>query len=260
MDYRKLTDHVILLLLVAVMAFGIAVLVRLAVLRAGEDVGTANLAFIGTLAACAIAYVIIISVFANTVIPWALKKFVFKPRPIEDAVKAEEPEPIIVSPIAEPAPVPEPTPAATEPRKPADIPQMRKDIAANQKKHKEDNLRLFQDYAHRVVGVYMPDAEIPKLDKAIECYAQGKKLTKEICWLQTDVLDNADLFHFGWNMYNFFKVGKQDEVADWLQKVFDNLDDLEYTTIKGKLKHAERATYKIPIEEDIRGWMASQEE
>ncbi len=257
MDYRKLTDHLILLLLVAVVSFGIAVLVRLAVLRAGEDVGTANLAFLGTLAACGVLYIFIVSVLANMVIPWVFKKLGFKPRPVEDMAKAEEAPAIAPSPGTSPEPAP--IPATTEPRKSADIPQMRKDIAANQKKQKEDNLRLFQDYAHRMVGVYMPDAEIPKLDKAIELSAKGKEVPPELNWLHTTELDNADLFHFGWNMHNFFKVSDQEDAALWLKAVFDNLSELSFSTIKGKLKHNERATYKIPIEENIPGWMASQD-
>lgn len=44
------------------------------------------------------------------------------------------------------------------------------------------------------------------------------KQYKQYKGLKTESLrDNADLFHFGWNMHNFFKTGsKQAIVADWL--------------------------------------------
>ena len=60
MDYRKLSDHFVLLLVVAVVAFGIAVLVRLAVLMAGLDVGTANLIFVVMLGIGAVLYLLLV--------------------------------------------------------------------------------------------------------------------------------------------------------------------------------------------------------
>ena len=42
-----------------------------------------------------------------------------------------------------------------------------------------------------------------------------------------------DLFHFGWNIWNHFKVGKQDEISQFLKQVFAiTFKDVEVGSIK----------------------------
>ena len=53
-------------------------------------------------------------------------------------------------------------------------------------------------------------------------------------------LSTIDIFHFGWNIWNHFKAGKQIDIAHFLKKVFpDVLKDVEIETIKSHLKDDE---------------------
>ncbi|MDO5663993.1 MAG: hypothetical protein Q4G63_01895 [Bacteroidia bacterium] len=46
-----------------------------------------------------------------------------------------------------------------------------------------------------------------------------------------------DLFHFGWNIWKYLNVSKQDDTALFLKKVFaHNLNDIEPDSIKSHLK------------------------
>ena len=75
MDYRKINSHIILLAIVIVVGLLVAMVARLMVLGQGVDAGTANLTFVIVLGVCAVVYLIIMSVFSHTIIPWVIKKF-----------------------------------------------------------------------------------------------------------------------------------------------------------------------------------------
>jgi len=66
----------------------------------------------------------------------------------------------------------------------------------------------------------------------------------------TKPLKNPDMFHFGWNMAHYFDFPKQD-VVPWPQQVFANLQELEYSYIKGKLYDTHTRKYTIPNIDDI---------
>lgn len=75
MDYRKINSHIILLAIVIVVGLLVAMVARLMVLGQGVDAGTANLTFVIVLGVCAVVYLIIMSVFSHTIIPWVIRKF-----------------------------------------------------------------------------------------------------------------------------------------------------------------------------------------
>ena len=50
-----------------------------------------------------------------------------------------------------------------------------------------------------------------------------------------------DLFHFGWNIWNHFRVGKQDEISQFLKQVFaTTFKDVEVGSIKSHLRDDEK--------------------
>lgn len=49
-------------------------------------------------------------------------------------------------------------------------------------------------------------------------------------------LSNLDLYHFGWNLWNYFKPIKQEEVSKLLKMAFSALKDIEVDSIKSHLK------------------------
>lgn len=64
-------------------------------------------------------------------------------------------------------------------------------------------------------------------------------------------LTSLDLYHFGWNIWKHFSIGKQDEVALFLKLVFaEALKDVEPDTIKSHLKDEPQRGF-ILIEEKI---------
>ena len=71
-------------------------------------------------------------------------------------------------------------------------------------------------------------------------------------------INNNDLYHFGWNMWNHFKIHQEDQtqecIVSWLKVVFTNLNEVEFSTIKGKLKIFD-AKSKITIQENISDYL-----
>ena len=60
-----------------------------------------------------------------------------------------------------------------------------------------------------------------------------------------------DLFHFGWNIWNHFRVGKQDEISQFLKQVFAiTFKDVEVGSIKSHLRDDEKKG-TIPIVQSL---------
>jgi len=262
MDFRKITDQHILLLVIAIAVLVMAGLVRLAALSAGLDVGTANIVFICVIGACVVAYLVIVFVLSDMVMPWLLKKLGFKERRKETKGSDDQTGTEVgigagvsvgagLQPQAQTQSQPQSTYLQEAERMRQAAVQMRDDEL-------ESNIRLFQSYAHRVLGPFITPEEILRLDKYIESYARREKIPAGLPPLRPQELTNPDLFHFGWNMHNFFKIGRQGYVVPWLRAMFAPLKDMSPSTIVGKLKHNEHNTYAIPIVKDIERFMADQ--
>lgn len=65
-------------------------------------------------------------------------------------------------------------------------------------------------------------------------------------------IDTFDLCHYGWNLWNHFRVAQQPETAAWLVNVFEHLDGSNPNTLYKKFTHNERYTYKIERADDIK--------
>jgi len=102
---------------------------------------------------------------------------------------------------------------------------------------------------------YITDDELLRLNEYIQCFAIKKSLPKDITTITPTELTNSDLNHFGWNMTNYFGFPKHD-VVPWLQQVFTELQELEYSTIYGKLGHTPTGKQTIPIIDDIPKYLA----
>ena len=60
-----------------------------------------------------------------------------------------------------------------------------------------------------------------------------------------------DLFHFGWNIWNHFRVGKQDEISQFLKQVFAiTFKEVEVGSIKNHLRDDEKKGV-IPIVQSL---------
>jgi hypothetical protein len=105
---------------------------------------------------------------------------------------------------------------------------------------------------------YVGADELARLDTYVELFARETPLPADIAPIHPERLKNPDLYHFGWNMQNYFGVGKREDVVPWLQRVFAPLRDLEFSTIKGKLHDQQTRRFTIPNIDDIPKFMAEK--
>ena len=91
----------------------------------------------------------------------------------------------------------------------------------------------------------------------VECYSWQQPLPDNLHPVKPERLKNTDLFHFGWNMANYYGQPKQ-EVVPWLKSVFVPLAELEDSYIKGKLYDGHTKRYIIPNIEDLEAYMSEQ--
>ena len=88
-----------------------------------------------------------------------------------------------------------------------------------------------------------------KLCKYIELYSAKLPLSH----VEPNIkgLVALDLFHFGWNIWNHFRVGKQDEISQFLNQVFaTTFKDVEVGSIKTHLRDDEKKG-TIPFVESL---------
>ena len=65
------------------------------------------------------------------------------------------------------------------------------------------------------------------------------------------ILKPLDLYHFGWNIWNHFRVGEQDVIAKLLKTIFkEKFPNTSIKTIKSHLKYEEKKG-RITIKEDL---------
>lgn len=248
MDYRKINSHIILLLIVSIAGLAIAMVGRLIVLDKGADVGTANLTFVIIFGVCGIVYLIILATLAHVIVPWIMKKLPNKKNTAstitDDNVSNETT--FDGTRCSQKGKMPEQS-----------IEEIRKDAEKRHTEKQNAKINLFIEYSHVTMAPYITDDELFRLDKYIECYAREEPLPDNLIPIKPNKLKNPDMFHFGWNMAHYFDHKKQD-VVPWLQQVFVDLQDLEYSYVKGKLHDYQTKKHIIPNIDDIPKYLAEQ--
>jgi len=106
-------------------------------------------------------------------------------------------------------------------------------------KTEQDKKDIAVKYTQKEFAAYCSNEDLDLLCQFVISYAEKKPL-QNIKPIDINGLSNLDLYHFGWNIWNHFKVNKQIEVASFLKKVFPEiLNDVEIETIKRHLKDDE---------------------
>ncbi len=248
MDYRKINSHIILLLIVSIVGLIIAMVGRLVVLDKGIDAGTANLTFLIILGMCGIAYLIILATLSHVIVPWIMKKLPNKKNTAStitddnvsnetrfDGTRCSQKGKMLEQSIED----------------------IRRDAEKRHIQKQNEKINLFIEYLHLTMAPYVTDDELYRLDSYIELYAREESLPDNLIPIKPKILKNPDMFHFGWNMAHYFDHKKQD-VVPWLQRVFVDLQDLEYSYIKGKLHDYQTKKHIIPNIDDIPKYLAEQ--
>jgi hypothetical protein len=95
-------------------------------------------------------------------------------------------------------------------------------------------------YAQKQFALYTSDDDLKQLCENLIIYAENLNFEK-IKPVKVKDLSNLDLYHFGWNIWNFFKVSRQERAAKFLKLSFANaLKDVEENSIKTHLKDDEQ--------------------
>jgi len=217
---EKRLEYIILYMFVGSAVIGIAALIRLCVLGLGLDNFTANVVFLIIIAIAFAVYFSIQLIIQNLMIPFIEKAvmkipyFQSKKKPISNLLNMEE---------------------------------IRK-CSINEK---EKNFEAAIHYIQKTFASYVTDDETNRLCDYIGMYAKRLNI-KDLKPIKiNNQLTSLDIYHFGWNIWNHFRIGKQDDIACFLKSVFPNiLRDVEAETIKKHLKDDERKGI-IKIKENI---------
>ncbi len=233
MNLRNNHSYIILLAIVVVVGLLVAMLARLTILAKGADVGTANLVFLIVLGTCAIFYLVVLSVSSGVIDIFSHKQaFRRRQQDSDIGVISNAPEAI-------------------------DFTRVKQEADRKYFDSQKEKLNLFLHYTQNALGPYITEVELSKLIHYVECYAWQQPLPDDLHPVKPERLKNADLFHFGWNMANYYGQPKQ-EVVPWLKSVFVPLAELEDSYIKGKLYDGQAKRYIIPNIEDLEAYMSEQ--
>lgn len=234
MNLRNNHSYIILLAIVVVAGILVATLARLAILAKGADVWTANLVFLIVLGICAIFYLVVLSVSSGVIDIFSRKQALGRIRRESADVSVMPNEPSIT-----------------------EINRIKQETDRKYFDSQKEKLNLFLHYTQNTLGPYITEVELSKLVHYVECYAWQQPLPDDLLPVKPIRLKNADLFHFGWNMANYYGQPKQ-EVVPWLKSVFVPLAELEDSYVKGKLYDGQTKKYIIPNIEDLEVYMSEQ--
>lgn len=183
--------------------------VRLIVIGAGSDEFTANTVFWAVTAFGLIVYAVL-NLLIDGLFTATLRKFF----PKKAQTKTSEMPPLITESLEE--------------------------IRAEQKRKADDKKRIKREYAvqytRKEFAPYVSDGDLELLCRYVELYADQLPIS-DIQPIRVKTLTTLDLYHFGWNIWNYLKVSKQDDISLFLKHVFAyNLKDVEPDSIKSHLK------------------------
>ena len=233
MNLRNNHSYIILLAIVVVVGLLVTMLARLTILAKGADVGTANLVFLIVLGTCAIFYLVVLSVSSGVIDIFSHKQaFRRRQQDSDIGVISNAPEAI-------------------------DFTRIKQEADRKYFDSQKEKLNLFLHYTQNALGPYITEVELSKLVHYVECYSWQQPLPDNLHPVKPERLKNADLFHFGWNMANYYGQPKQ-EVVPWLKSECVPLAELEDSYIKGKLYDGQTKRYIIPNIEDLEAYMSEQ--
>jgi hypothetical protein len=93
-------------------------------------------------------------------------------------------------------------------------------------------------YTQTIFAPFILDQDLNRLCHYIELYSERKELVQITPIKVSDQINTTDVYHFGWNIWNHFRISDQYGMAIFLKKVFaptlKEVSDIE--TIKKKLR------------------------
>ena len=90
----------------------------------------------------------------------------------------------------------------------------------------------------------LPPEQIKLIKKYIYSYSTGKSL-KGINQMKVNYYSTYDIYNFGWNILNHFKIGERKDMTTFLHCVFENLENIKPATITKNMKSSKANNIKI---------------
>ena len=107
-----------------------------------------------------------------------------------------------------------------------------------------DKVESFCRYSDEVLGDYVSAEDLARLHTYIAQYARGN-MGDIPARINTIGLEKFELYHYGWNIWNHFRVVQQPETAQWLINVFASMEGSDPNVVYKKFTHNEKYAYKI---------------
>ena len=121
----------------------------------------------------------------------------------------------------------------------------------NSKNKEKNKLNIVEKYIIETFSPYCSNEEIENICAAIKAYSNGETNFSNYPPISLVNLYKYNLYHFGWNIWNHFRVGEQDVIAKLLKIIFaEKLSRTSIKTIKSHLKDDEKKG-RIIIKEDL---------
>ncbi|GAA6765782.1 hypothetical protein AAFH68_17200 [Flavobacterium sp. CGRL1] len=233
----KYLEYIVVYLSVFLVCIFIGVIARFVLIETGADEYTAGVFFWISIGFGILMFAIL-SLFLNDLSERLLSRFL-------KTNKNESPESRILSEGQEKVQNEDQNaltkPKLSENKKSAiAIEQIREERQNTAKSVKQARIDAAIRYAQQEFALYASDDDLEQLCENLIIYAEEINFEK-IKPIKIKVLSNLDLYHFGWNIWNFFKVSRQDRAAQFLKLTFhDALKDVEENSIKTHLKDDEQ--------------------
>lgn len=131
-----------------------------------------------------------------------------------------------------------------------DLNSLREQHQQEKSSQKEKLLETAIQYTKGTFALYASDENINIICQSVTDSANGLEVQPTKSIIVKD-LSNGDLFHFGWNIWNHFRINKQEDIALFLKIVFArNLKNVEIDTVRKKLTFDE-GKFHIKLEKAI---------
>jgi len=224
---NKNLEYIILYLIVGCAALLFAAMARLFSIVLGIDNFTANVVFFIAIGVSVVAYLSIRIFLENIMLPW-IEKTILSMSFFQKRVRFKR---IMKQNNLDKRDATQPNP---------NIQKIREAHIKIKIEEKEKARQVAIFYTKTVFAPFISDDDFERLCSFVEMYSVGEDLGEVESVNLNPQLNTSDLYHFGWNIWNHFKVSKQIEVATFLKNVFPEiLNDVETETIKRHLKDDE---------------------
>ena len=238
----KYFEHIVVYLSVLVVCVIIALFARVVALRLGVDEFTAQIIFWSVVAIGIIVYSIL-SILVEELFT-ALVKFFF-PKKQEDKTNDNASD-IETGQVVDGVG----GPSSEQHQQSMNFDSIRQQQQRLMDQKVQDKRAIAIKYTQQQFAPYVSDKDLLKLCKYIELYSAKLPLS-HVEPINIKGLVALDLFHFGWNIWNHFRVGKQDEISQFLKQVFAiTFKDVEVGSIKSHLRDDEKKG-TIPIVQSL---------